>query len=130
MTNIQIKAQIENNDTKVDAVYRFQRVEEFFIDGKFSGNAGGRHCWVNIDNFYVNLDIISSFRFDKLDRNIDIYIDKGSTEYKTTLEAGTNFITFYVFSESLEIVYLVLAFPHFGEFERFKRILTDKLCVK
>lgn len=131
MKNIQIKSQIENNDKKVDAIYRLQETKEFFIDGKFVENIGEGELYVSKDTYYMNLDFISSFRFNKLNRDISIcVVEDGEEDKKVVLETGTNFITFYTFSENSEIVCSVLAFPHLGEFQRFQRILTNELCHK
>ena len=131
MTNIQIKAQIEKDNTKVDATYRLQEAREFFIDGKFIKNIGEGELYVSKDAYYMNLDLISSFRFNKLNNAINIcVVEDGEEDKKLILETGTNFITFYTFLEGLEVVCSVLAFPHFSEFQRFQRILTDKLCHK
>lgn len=131
MENIQVKSQIENNDKKVDAIYRLQEAKEFFIDGKFIENKGEGELYVSKDTYYMNLDFISSFRFNKLNSDIKICVVEDEEEDKRiVLEKGTNFITFYTFSENSEIVCSVLAFPHLGEFQRFQRILTDKLCIK
>lgn len=132
MINIQVKGQIEKNGEMVDSTYKVYSDECFFQNKEYVEPTHSGYITYLRENFYLNLSIISSFRFYELDRDINISVTDCDSFIKNdvSLEKGTKYISFFRFVGNEELVFISLAFPHEGEFQRFQRILTDKLCAK
>jgi hypothetical protein len=83
--------------------------------------------------FYLNLDTISLFILDKVKYDLKIKVKKNHTtniEKKILIKKGTPIIELFRKTPYDDKPYMTLVFPHHGEYQRFQRILADKLCIK
>lgn len=86
---------------------------------------------------FLDLDTFSGFRFGNLKDDFEVYMEEDKeypevyqAEEMATLKKGMPYIEFYRTVEFTELPYMMLVFEHKGEYQKFKRILTEDLTAK
>lgn len=131
MTNIEVRGKILNEKTKNLEVstYTIYSKDFDYLDNSFLDN-----YYSKIDNYFINLDTITSFVFREIRKDLVIVNEvdpfKDTTE-KITLKKGTPYVCLSraMIDEDYRDQFFLI-FLKVSEFHRFKRILTEKFCVK
>lgn len=98
-------------------------------------NGGDIYPYIYLDNYYINLDKVCSFSFGKTTVESSFRINnKTGIEYNFEYETmgipkGTPYIKLD-FRNFNQYDTRTLIFTHDGEYQRIKRILTEKFCAK
>lgn len=150
MINLEIKGTINNNDKEELATIHFWTESLFSSYGMiidvhpFEQNTYDGKDKMNrffcLNDFYINLDKIDYFRINKTtqDSNVKVSNIEKSDEYwdfknvtsEILIKKGTPYLSLYMNSQRGLVDSLLLVFTHEGEYQRIKRILTEKLCAK
>ena len=125
MTNIEIRSKMKNEAKGMD--------EATYTGNYMNGKSTELGCTFVKRDFYLNLDTISSFSFGKIEEDVKVNVGRynyhSEPEY-ITFEKGTPFVELSKYEDGMEFPYMMLTFLHEGEYQRTKRILTEKLCAK